>query len=149
MRKTTRDISQPDKLYASLNRFISSTVLLSAEEEDSLVRDGSPEARDRLISSNLPLVKSIAFRFRDYGIDVKDLFDQGVVGLIRAIDRYDPNRGRLTTFTHPFILGEILCYLKKNQKLLHLPSPVQRAVNKFCRALSQLLTTTDEMNPDD
>ncbi len=138
MRKTTRDISQPDKLYASLNRFISSTVLLSAEEEDSLVRDGSPEARDRLILSYLPLVKSIAFRFRDYGIDVKDLFDQGVVGLIRAIDRYDPNRGRLATFAHHFILGEILCYLKKNQKLLHLPSPLRRAVNKFCRALRQL-----------
>ena len=62
--KTKRDISQPDRLYASLNRFIATTVLLSAEEEHALVCDGSPEARDRLISSHLPLVKSIAFRFK-------------------------------------------------------------------------------------
>ena len=138
MRKKTRDISQPDKLYASLNRFISSTVLLSAEEEHALARDGSPEARDRLILSYLPLVKSIAFRFRDYGIDVKDLFNQGVIGLLKAVKKYDPNRGRLATFAHHFILGEILCYLNKNQKLLHLSGPVRRAVNKFCRVLRQL-----------
>ncbi len=46
--------------------------------------------------------------------------------------------GRLATFAYRFILGEILCYLNKNQKFLHLPSPLRRAVNKFCRALRQL-----------
>ena len=136
--RTKRDISQPDRLYASLNRFIATTVLLSAEEEHALVCDGSPEARDRLILSHLPLVKSIAFRFKDYGVDVKDCFNQGVVGLIKAIDKYDPIRGRLATFAHHFILGEILCYLNKNQKFLHLPSPLRRTVNQFCRALRQL-----------
>lgn len=138
MRKTTRDISRPHRLYASLNRFISSTVLLSAEEEHSLARDDSPEARDQLILSYLPLVRSIAFGFNGYGVDVKDLFDQGVVGLIKAIDRYNPTRGRLATFASHFIFGEILCYLNKNQKLLHLPSPLRRAVNKFCQARRQL-----------
>ena len=99
---TKRAISQPYRLYASLNRFISATVLLSAEEECSLACDKSPEARNRLILSQLRLVKSIAFRFRDYGVDVKDCFDQGVVGLIKAIDKYNPNRGRLATFAHRF-----------------------------------------------
>lgn len=133
-----RDISQPDRLYASLNRFIATTVLLSAEEENALVCDGSPEARDRLILSHLPLVRSIAFGFNGYNVDVKDLFDQGVIGLLKAVKKYDPNRGRLATFAHHFILGEILCYLNKNQKLLHLPSPLRRTVNRFCRALRQL-----------
>lgn len=110
--RTKRDISQPDRLYASLNRFIATTVLLSAEEEHVLVCDGSPEARDRLILFSLPFVKSIAFRFKDYGVDVKDCFNQGVVGLIKAIDKYDPIRGRLATFAHHFIFGKILCYLK-------------------------------------
>ena len=87
--RTKRDISQPDRLYASLNRFIFSIVLLSAEEEHTLACDKSPEARDRLILSQLRLVKSITLRFRDYGIDVKDCFDQGVVGLIKAIDKYN------------------------------------------------------------
>ena len=136
--RTQRDLSQPDRLYASLNRLIFQAVLLSAEEEHALARDDSPEARDRLILSHLPLVKLIAFRFRDYGIDVKDCFNQGVVGLIKAIDRYDPIRGRLATFAHHFIIGEILCYLNTNQKLLHLPSPLRRAVNRFCRTRRQL-----------
>jgi RNA polymerase sigma factor (sigma-70 family) len=138
MRTKRDDMPQPNRLYASLNRFISATVLLSAEDEHTLACDKSPEARDRLILSQLRLVKSIAFRFRDYGIDVKDCFDQGVVGLIKAVDRYDPIRGRLATFAHHFIIGEILCYLNTNQKLLHLPSPLRRAVNRFCRTRRQL-----------
>ncbi len=102
MRRTTLDISHPHRLYASLNRFIAATRLLSLEDEHTLACDKSPEARNRLILSQLRLVKSIAFRFRDYGVDVKDCFDQGVVGLIKAIDKYNPNRGRLATFAHRF-----------------------------------------------
>ena len=136
--RTELDISRPNRLYASLNVFISDTVQLSAEEECALALDDSPEARDQLILSHLPLVKSIALRFRDYGVDVKDLFDQGMIGLIKAVDGYDPTRGRLATFARRFIFGEILCYLNKNRKLLHLPSPLRRAVNKFCQVLKQL-----------
>ena len=61
--RTNLDISQPGRLYASLNRFISATALLSAEEECALALNESAEARDRLILSYLPLVKSIAFGF--------------------------------------------------------------------------------------
>ena len=136
--RTKRDLSRPDRLYSALSRFISTAVPLPAEEECSLARDPSPEARNRLILSQLPLVKSIAFGFNGYGIDVKDLFDQGVVGLIKAIDRYQPVHGRLATYAHHFILGEILCYLNKNQKLLHLPSPLRRAANKFSKTLRRL-----------
>ena len=136
--RTKRDISQPDRLYISLNRLISATILLSAEEECALALNKSAEARERLILSHLPLVRSIASSFKDYGVDMNDLFDQGAIGLIKAVDRYEPTGGRLSTFARHFILGEILCYLNKNQKLLHLPSPLQRAVNKFCRTLRQL-----------
>jgi len=136
--RTKLDISRPDRLYASLNHFISATVQLSAEEECALALDPSVNARDRLILSHLPLVKSIVFGFKSYGVDVKDLFDQGVIGLITAVDRYEPARGRLSTFARHFILGEILCYLNKNQKLLHLPSPLRRTVNKFCRTRRRL-----------
>ena len=132
------DISQPGRLYASLNCFISATVLLSAEEECALALNESAEARDRLILSYLPLVKSIAFGFNGYGVDLKDLFDQGVIGLINAVDQYKPTRGRLSTFARHFILGEILCYLNKNQKLMHLRSPLRRAVSKFCRIRKRL-----------
>ena len=73
--RTQRDASQPCLLYSALNRFISKTVLLSVEEERTLALNKSAEARDRLILSHLPLVKSIAFNFNGCGIDVKDLFN--------------------------------------------------------------------------
>ncbi len=130
--------SQPDKLYPVLTRYISTVILLSAEEERILAINESAEASDRLILSHLPLVKSVAFNFNNCGIDVKDLFNQGVIGLIKAVDRYKPECGRLAAFARPFILGEIYCYLNKNQRLLHLPEPLRRAVNKFCRVCRQL-----------
>ncbi len=130
--------SQLDRLYPTLTRYISTIILLSAEEERTLALKESAEARDRLILSHLPLVKSIAFNFNNCGIDVKDLFNQGVIGLIKAVDRYKPDRGRLAAFARCFILGEIYCYLNKNQKLIHLPEPLRRAVNKFCRVRRQL-----------
>lgn len=136
--RTQRDLSAPGRLYDFLNHSIAATVLLSVEEEHALACAASSEARARLILSHLPLVKSIAFRFKGYGLDIKDCFDQGVVGLIAAVDKYDPTCGRLATFAHRFILGEILCYLNKNRKLLHLPESLRRAVNRFCRTLQQL-----------
>ena len=136
--KMNREHSQPDRLYPVFTRYISAIILLSAEEERTLALKESAEARDRLILSHLPLVKSIAFNFNNYGIDVKDLFNQGVIGLIKAVDRYKPDRGRLAAFARRFILGEIYCYLNKNQKLIHLPEPLRRAVNKFCRVRRQL-----------
>lgn len=136
--RTQRDSSQPYLLYSALNRRISAVVLLSVEEEHALAFNESVEARDRLILSHLPLVKSIAFNFKDCGIDVEDLFNQGVIGLIKAVDRYKPTRGRLSTFARHFILGEILYYLNKNQQFMHLPSPLRRAVNKFCRMRKQI-----------
>ncbi len=144
--RTKRDFSRPDRLYSVLSRFISTSVPLSAEEERSLVLDPSLEARNRLILSQLPLVKSIAFGFNGYGIDVKDLFDQGVVGLIKAIDQYQPARGRLATYARHFILGEIRYYLNKQRTLVHLPSPLRRSVNQFrrvCRHLGEGATNDE------
>lgn len=136
--RTKRDISHPNRLYTSLHCFVSGILLLSVEEERALARDKSPEARDRLILSHLPLVKSIAFSFNGPGVDVKDLFSEGVIGLTKAVDRYAPDKGRLATFARHFIWGEILCYLNKQRTLLHLPDPLKRSVNQFQRACQHL-----------
>ena len=61
--KMNREHSQPDRLYPVLTRYISAIILLSAEEERTLALKESAEARDRLILSHLPLVKSVAFNF--------------------------------------------------------------------------------------
>ena len=64
--------------------------------------------RDEFISRNLPLVHSLANRFRGRGIDYEDLFSAGSVGLIKACDNFDESRGLcFSTYAVPVILGEI------------------------------------------
>ena len=64
--------------------------------------------RDELITENLGLVHSCAHRFTGKGIDYDDLYDAGCVGLIKAVDRFDPSMGyKLSTYAVPLILGEI------------------------------------------
>ena len=132
------DFSQPHQLYPECERLISSTPMLSLEEEQACALQGTDEARERLVLSHLRFVKSMAFGFAGCGVDVKDLFSQGVIGLIQSVDQYLPSRGRLATFARHFILGEILCYLNKAQTLFHLPTPLRRSVNKFRRISRKL-----------
>lgn len=143
--RTRLDNPSANELYASTERAIAATPMLSAEEEQAYAREGTEAAREQLIESHMPLVKSIAFGFKGCGVDVKDLFQQGMLGLCKAVDKYQPGRGRLGAFARHFISGEILCYLNKEQTLFHLPSPLRRSVNKFRRVCRQLgAGATDE-----
>ena len=74
---TKLDFPHSHQLYSELDHFISSTPLLSLEEEQAYALRGTAEARDRLVLSHLRLVKSIAFGFTGCGVDVKDIFNQG------------------------------------------------------------------------
>ncbi len=132
------DFSYSRQLYPKLERLISSTLMLSLEEEQVCALRGTDEARERLVLSHLRLVRSLAFSLSGYGVDVKDLFNQGVLGLIKAVNRYSPSRGRLATFARHFIFGEIICYLNKTQTFFHLPDPLRRSVNKFRRVSQKL-----------
>ena len=136
--RNRRDFSQPHQLYPEIERLISSMPILSLEEERTCALEGTDATRERLVLSHLRLVKSITFGFAGCGVDVKDLFNQGVIGLIKSVDQYLPSRGRLATYARHFILGEILCYLNKAETLFHLPSPLRRSVNKFRRIFRKL-----------
>ncbi len=65
-------------------------------------------ARERLIVEHLPLVRALARRYANRGEPLDDLIQVGTIGLIKAIDRFDPSRGnKLASFATPTILGEI------------------------------------------
>ncbi len=73
------------------------------------------EDRERFIAENLGLVHSCAQRFRARGIEYDDLFGAGCVGLVKAADRYQPERGlRFSTYAVPVILGEIRRLFREN-----------------------------------
>ena len=69
-------------------------------------------ARRRTIESNLPLVRSLALRFARRGEPLDDLIQVGCVGLIHAVDRYDPRRGPFEAYAVPTITGEIRRHLR-------------------------------------
>ena len=94
---------------------------LNSRETDELLakaRAGDAAARDRLISGNLRLVLSVIQKFAGRGENVDDLFQVGCVGLIKAIDNFDPSHEvRFSTYGVPMIAGEIRRYLRDNSAL--------------------------------
>ena len=95
-------------------------VLKSAETDELLrrARGGDKRAREELINGNLRLVLSVIQRFTARGENVDDLFQVGCIGLIKAIDNFDPSHEvRFSTYGVPMIAGEIRRYLRDNSAL--------------------------------
>lgn len=91
--------------------------VLKEEEKMALLREiretGSKEARDKLIQGNLRLVLSVIQKFTGRGEDIDDLFQIGVVGLIKAINNFDLSKEvRFSTYCVPMISGELRRYLR-------------------------------------
>lgn len=95
----------------------SKLAVLKEAEKMSLLREiqdtGNKTARDKLINGNLRLVLSVIQKFTNRGEDVDDLFQIGVVGLIKAINNFDLTKGvRFSTYCVPMISGELRRYLR-------------------------------------
>lgn len=92
--------------------------VLSTEEMTNLFaeyRMGNLDAKDRLINGNLKLVLSILRNFNKGNVNLDDLFQVGVIGLIKAIDNFDLSYGlKLSTYAVPLIIGEIKRYIRDN-----------------------------------
>ena len=87
-----------------------------------IIKNGAPkerkEARDKMIKGNLRLVLSVIQRFTNRGENPDDLFQVGVIGLIKAIDNFDPDLDvRFSTYGVPMIIGELRRYLRDNNSV--------------------------------
>ena len=92
---------------------------LKREEEARLIQEmlqGDPAARDRLIEHNLRLVAHIAKKYQPAGMDAEDLVSVGSIGLIKAVNTFRPEAGRLATYASRCIENEILMQLRANRK---------------------------------
>lgn len=95
-------------------------VLKSSETEELLsrARAGDMDAREKLINGNLRLVLSVIQKFTGRGENVDDLFQVGCIGLIKAIDNFDPSHQvKFSTYGVPMIAGEIRRYLRDNSAM--------------------------------
>ncbi|MCK6507688.1 sigma-70 family RNA polymerase sigma factor [Myxococcota bacterium] len=101
--------------------------LLDPEEENSLARkyveEGDTEAAHRLVTANLRLVVKLAFQYHRQWSNVLDLIQEGNVGLVEALSRYDPYRGvRFSSYAQYWIRAMILRFLMDNYRLVRLGS---------------------------
>ncbi len=95
-------------------------ILTKEEKEELFVRmkEGDKEARETFIRGNLRLVLSVIKRFQNSNENPDDLFQIGCIGLIKAIDNFDPTLGlQLSTYGVPMIIGEIRRYLRDNNSI--------------------------------
>jgi RNA polymerase sigma-B factor len=103
------------------------------------LRSASQAEREELILRHLPLVRSLSRRYVDRGEPLDDLVQVGIVGLIKAIDRFDPERGHeLTSFATPTILGEIRRHFRDRAWAVHVPRSLQDAHASVNRAVERL-----------
>jgi RNA polymerase sigma-B factor len=105
------------------------------------------EARERLIEHQLPLVESLARRYAHRGEQLEDLVQVGTIGLINAVDRYEPTRGvELTAFAVPSILGEIKRHLRDRCGAIRVPRRYQETSARM-RGTRRQLTAHLQRNP--
>ena len=104
---------------------IGKTDLLTIEEELELaerIKDGDLAARDHMIRANLRLVVKIARDYSNYGLPLADLISEGNMGLMKAVEKYDPNKGgKLSTYAAWWIKQSIKRALSNQSKTVRLP----------------------------
>lgn len=129
--------------------------LLTAAEEIELGRairaggDGAQAARDRLICCNLRLVVHVAKRFQHMGLPMEDLVQDGNIGLIRAVDKFDPTRGcRFSTYATWWILRAVQGGLADTSRTIRVPYGAVQEIIRIHQIAHQIEERTGEPPSD-
>jgi len=107
---------------------------IATPEEMEVIKDGE-EARQVMIESNLRLVVSIARKYRGYGVPLNDLIQEGNIGLIQAVDRFDWRKGtRFSTCATLWIRQAVIRAIQAQSQLVKLPTRISEQLHKLNRA---------------
>ena len=133
-------------------REIAKTELLTREQELELaekIRQGDKQARSLMIRSNLRLVVKIAQDYANYGLPLSDLISEGNIGLMKAVERFDPEKGgKLSTYGSWWIKQSIKRALANQSKTIRLPVHMVDKISRM-RRISNMLAEALGRDPTD
>ena len=144
-------VEDPVKAYL---RDIGKIKLLSNEEEKELavkIMAGDKEAKQRLSEANLRLVVSIAKKYMNRGLQFLDLIQEGNLGLIKAVEKFDPSKGfKFSTYATWWIRQAITRAIADQARTIRIPVHMVETINKVKRAKAQLTAENEkEPRPED
>ncbi|HEX2112511.1 MAG TPA: sigma-70 family RNA polymerase sigma factor [Gaiellaceae bacterium] len=143
--------STTDTLQLFLNE-VGRYPLLTAEEEVELakrIERGDKEAKDRMVNSNLRLVVSIAKRYQGHGLSLLDLIQEGIIGLIRAVEKFDWRRGfKFSTYATWWIRQAVQRGVANKARTIRIPVHIVEREQRLARAAREFVTK-HERDPTD
>lgn len=143
-RSSSSSVQTPLETYL---REINETALLSAKEEKELaiqIGEGNTAARDRMVRANLRLVVNIARGYSGKGLGLQDLIEEGNLGLLRAVEGFDPAMGtRFSTYASYWIKQSIKRALINTGKTIRIPAYMVELLSKWRRATARLTEELD------
>jgi RNA polymerase primary sigma factor len=150
--RAARDNETPE-LLAKYLAHIGRGELLTHEEEIDLskrAKQGNKRARKRLIEKNLRLVVSVAKKYRGYGLPFEDLIQEGNIGLMKAVEKFDPDRGfRFSTYATWWIRQAVQRAVADKGRTIRVPVHMTEKIRKMARTYNELSVELEREPTDD